>query len=305
MSVTAELVKELREKTGAGFMDCKKALVAANGDVDSAVYELRKKGLTTAAKKSSRVASEGVVCVAIDGKKGAVVEINSETDFVARNKTFQNFALEVAKLAIDNDQDSILEAKMLNGNSVKDNIIDNIAVIGENQNLRRSARLSVDNGVIVSYIHSAFADNLGKVAVLVALESKGDTEKLNELGKQIAMHVAATKPQFNTDADVDPAIIEAEKNFLTEQALAEGKPPAIVEKMIEGRMRKFKEEIVLEHQIFIIDGSTKISKLVEDKSKEIGAEIKIKGFINYVLGEGIEKKEENFADEVAETIKKS
>ena len=209
------------------------------------------------------------------------------------------------KLAIDNDQDSILEAKMLNGNSVKDNIIDNIAVIGENQNLRRSARLSVDNGVIASYVHSAFADNLGKVAVLVALESKGDTEKLNELGKQIAMHVAAAKPQFNTDADVDPSIIEAEKNFLTEQVLEEGKPPAIAEKMVEGRMRKFKEEIVLEHQIFVIDGLTKISKLVEDKSKEIGAEIKIKGFVNYVLGEGIEKKEENFADEVAKTIEES
>lgn len=305
MSITAELVKELRERTGAGFMECKKALVETNGDIDLAVYELRKKGLASASKKSSRIASEGIVGVAIDGKKGAVVEVNSETDFVARNEIFQNFVLEVAKLAVDNDEDSILEAKMLNGNSVKDTIIDNIAVIGENQNFRRSARLSVDNGVVVSYVHSAFADNLGKIVALVALESTGDTEKLNELGKQIAMHIVAAKPQFNTDTDIDPAIIEAEKNFLTEQALAEGKPPAIVEKMIEGRMRKFKEEIVLEHQIFIVDGETKISKLIEEKSKEIGAEIKIKGFVNYVLGEGIEKKKENFADEVAETINKS
>ncbi len=302
MAITAELVKKLREKTGAGMMECKKALVETNGDIDIAVDELRKKGLSDASKKSSRVAAEGLIGVAIDGVKGAVVEINTETDFVARNETFQKFVSEVAKLALDNDENTILEAKMLNGSSVKDTLVDNIAVIGENQNFRRSASLSVDNGVVASYIHTALSSGLGKVGVIVALESTGDSEKLNSLGKQIAMHIAAAKPQFNKDADIDPTVIEKEKNFLTEQALAEGKPAEIVEKMIEGRLRKFKEEIVLEHQIFVVDGETKISKLIEEQSKEIGAEIKIKGFVTYILGEGIEKKEENFADEVAKTI---
>jgi len=302
MAITAELVKKLREKTGAGMMECKKALVETNGDIDIAIDELRKKGLSDASKKSSRVAAEGLIGVAIDGVKGAVVEINTETDFVARNETFQKFVSEVAKLALDNDENTILEVKMLNGSSVKDTLVDNIAVIGENQNFRRSASLSVDNGVVASYIHTALSSGLGKVGVIVALESTGDSEKLNSLGKQIAMHIAAAKPQFNKDADIDPAVIEKEKNFLTEQALAEGKPAEIVEKMIEGRLRKFKEEIVLEHQIFVVDGETKISKLIEEQSKEIGAEIKIKGFVTYILGEGIEKKEENFADEVAKTI---
>lgn len=302
MAITAELVKKLREHTGAGMMDCKKALSETNGDFDAAIDVLRKKGMAAASKKSGRVAAEGLIGIATDGTNGAVVEVNAETDFVARNDIFQGFVSEVAKIALTTDEAGIMDTTMANGKTVSDTLTDNIATIGENQNFRRAKALKVNNGVVASYVHTPLADGLGKVGVLVALESMADTEQLHALGKQIAMHVAAAKPQFNTDADVDPAVIDKERTFLTEQALAEGKPVEIVEKMIDGRMRKFKEDIVLEHQLFIMDTDKKISQVVAEKAKELGADITITGFVNFVLGDGIEKKEENFAEEVAKTI---
>lgn len=302
MAITAGLVKKLREQTGAGMMDCKKALTATNGDFDLAVDELRKKGMAAASKKSGRIAAEGLVGVVTDGTRGAVVEINAETDFVARNDIFQAFVSEVATLAMTNAEADLLNVTMANGKTVGDALTDNIATIGENQSFRRSASISVKNGAIGSYVHTALADGLGKVGVLVALESAADKDELLTFGKQIAMHVAAAKPLFNTDADVDPAVLEKERNFLTEQALAEGKPANIVEKMIEGRLRKFKQEIVLEHQVFVMDTDKKISQVISEKAKELGTDIKITGFISFILGEGIEKKQENFAEEVAKTI---
>ena len=302
MAITAGLVKKLREQTGAGMMDCKKALTTTNGDFDAAIDELRKKGMAAASKKSGRIAAEGLVGVVTKGTSGAVVEVNAETDFVARNDIFQGFVSEVACLALTTAESDLLNAIMANGKTVGDTLTDNIATIGENQSFRRADSIRVKNGVIGSYVHTALADGLGKVGVLVALESPADKGALLALGKQIAMHVAAAKPMFNTDADVDPAVLEKERNFLTEQALAEGKPAHIVEKMIEGRMRKFKEEIVLEHQIFVMDTDKKISQVIAENAKQLGADIKIAGFISFTLGEGIEKKQENFAEEVAKTI---
>ncbi len=302
MAITAGLVKKLREQTGAGMMDCKKALITTEGDFDAAVDELRKKGMAAASKKSGRVAAEGLVGVAIKGTSGAVVEVNAETDFVARNNIFQSFVSEVAQIALTTQQDDILKASMANGKTVGDSLTDNIATIGENQSFRRSASITVKNGVVGCYVHTALADGLGKVGVIVGLESTGDVSILTTLGKQIAMHVAAAKPLFNTDADVDPAVLEKERTFLTEQALAEGKPANIVEKMIEGRLRKFKQEIVLEHQFFIMDTDKKVAQVVADTAKQLGTDITLTGFVSFILGEGIEKKEENFAEEVAKTI---
>ncbi len=302
MAITAGLVKKLREQTGAGMMDCKKALTATNGDFDAAVDELRKKGMAAASKKSARVAAEGLVGVAIDGTSGAVVEVNAETDFVARNDIFQNFVSEVARIAVTTAEADMLQAAMANGKTVADTLTDNIATIGENQSFRRAASLSVKNGVIGSYVHTALADGLGKVGVIVGLESTADADALSTLGKHIAMHIAAAKPLFNTDADVDAAVVDKERTFLTEQALAEGKPANIVEKMIEGRMRKFKQEIVLQQQAFVMDTDKKVSQVVAEKAKQLGTDITITGFVSFVLGEGIEKKQENFAEEVAKTI---
>ncbi len=292
--ITAAKVKELREKTGAGMMDAKRALVEADGDMEAAIEALRKKGLSKAEKKSSRTAAEGLIAIAIDGTKGAIVEINSETDFVARNEQFQTFARKVAGAALDNGKDvATLAEADLEGRSVKDTLTDLIATIGENMTLRRSATLEVSQGVVVGYMHNALADNLGKIGVLVALESDKDAATLEALGKQIAMHVAAAFPKYLDKESVDTAAIDKERDFLLEQAKAEGKPEEIAQKMVEGRMRKFYEEVCLLEQIFVVDGETKISKLLDD------AGAKLTGYVRFQLGEGIEKEEEDFAAEVA------
>lgn len=304
MTVTAALVKDLRTKTGAGMMDCKKALVEVNGDFEAAVDWLRTKGLATAAKKSGRVATEGLTAVYVDGIKGAAVEINSETDFVAKNEVFQGIVKEVSALAVDQDNiDSLKAVTTKSGKSVEDEIVANVATIGENLNLRRMQSVSVSDGVIASYIHNAVIDNMGKIAVLVALESTGDKTKLMLVAKQIAMHIAAARPECLNKESVDPAIVQREKDIFTEQSKASGKPDNIIEKMIEGRIRKFLEEVVLLDQTFVIDGKTKISDVVANLAKELGTSVELKSYVRFELGEGIEKEEKSFADEVAAVAK--
>ena len=300
MSITASMVKELREKSGAGMMDAKKALEETGGDMEAAVDFLRKKGLAKAEKKSSRTAAEGLVSVATSGTTGVAVEVNSETDFVARNDQFQSFVRALTDKAMT--EASNLEELMnadIGGKSAKDTLTDLIATIGENMGVRRMEKLSVDKGAVVSYVHNAIADNLGKIGVLVALESEGDQAKLEGLGKQLAMHVAAAFPKYLDRDSVDAEAAEREKNILREQAMAEGKPAEIVEKMLEGRMRKFYEEICLLDQTFVMDGETKISKVLENAAAEVGAPVKLTGYARIQLGEGIEKEEEDFAAEVA------
>ncbi|MDR6771009.1 translation elongation factor Ts [Azospirillum sp. BE72] len=300
--ITASLVKELREKTGAGMMDCKKALNETQGDLEGAVDWLRKKGLAAAAKKSGRVAAEGLVAVATAGTKGAVVEVNAETDFVARNDKFQAFAAKSAELALTSAGDvEALKAATYPGTShtAQDELTSLIATVGENMNLRRAATLSVSAGVVVSYVHSAIAPGLGKIGVLVALESTGDAAKLADLGKQIAMHIAAARPDALDIADVDSSSLERERNVLAEQARASGKPEAIIEKMVEGRVRKYYEEVCLLEQTYVIDGETKVRKVVENAAKDIGAPVKVTAFTRFALGEGIEKAQTDFAAEVA------
>ncbi len=299
--VTAALVKELREKSGAGMMDCKKALTESGGDIEAAVDWLRKKGLAAASKKAGRVAAEGLVAVAGEGTSAVVVEVNSETDFVARNGDFQKFVAGVADaaLAVKGDHDSLLAAMPGGGKTVADQITDMIATIGENLNLRRSAGLSVGSGVVASYVHAAVAPGLGRIGVLVALESTGDAAKLEALGKQLAMHVAATNPQSVDVANLDPTAIERERSVLSEQARASGKPEDIIAKMVEGRLRKFYEEVVLTEQVFVVDGETRVGKVIEAAAKDAGAPIKLVGFVRFGLGEGIEREEKDFASEVA------
>jgi elongation factor Ts len=299
--ITASLVKELREKTGAGMMDCKRALGETQGDIEGAVDWLRKKGLAAAAKKAGRIAAEGLVGVATSGTAGAVVEVNSETDFVARNEAFQNFVRQVADLTLANGEIEAVKAAAFPGSTrnVAEELTHLVATIGENMNLRRVLRLQVAKGAVVSYVHNALAPGLGKIGVLVALESAGDAGKLAALGKQLAMHVAAANPQFLTIADVDAASLERERDVLREQAKASGKPDAIIDKMVEGRLRKYYEEVVLLEQIFVIDGETRIAKVVEAAAKEAGAPIKIVAFARFALGEGIEKEQADFAAEVA------
>lgn len=303
--ITAALVKELRESSGAGMMDCKKALVEAGGDVDAAVDWLRKKGLAAAAKKAGRVAAEGLVGVASEGTKGAVVEVNSETDFVARNETFQGFVRDVAaaSLTVGGDLDKTMAASLAgSGASVADEVTNMIAKIGENMALRRSAGIAVSDGVVCSYIHNQTAPGLGKIGVLVGLESTGDKAKLEALGKQLAMHVAAAQPQAVDRDGVDASSVERERDVLSEQARASGKPEEIIAKMVEGRLRKFYEEVCLLEQIFVIDGETKISKVLEATAKDVGAPVAIVGFERFQLGEGVERGEQDFAAEVAATL---
>ncbi|MTI08769.1 translation elongation factor Ts [Curvivirga aplysinae] len=302
MAITAALVKELRDKSGAGMMDCKKALSETNGDIDAAVDWLRTKGLSKAAKKSGRVAAEGLVAVISAGTKGAVVEINAETDFVSRNETFQGFVEEVAKIALDKDadQDAIMAADYPGaGRSVQDQLTDNIATIGENQSFRRAKVLSVSNGVVSSYVHSALKPGLGKIGVLVALESDADSAVLEGLGKQIAMHVAAARPDFLGKDDVDPEVLDRERQVQIETARESGKPENIIEKMVEGRIRKYYEEICLVEQTFVMDTDKKVGQVVADAAKDAGTDIKLTGFARFELGDGIEKKEDDFAAEVA------
>jgi len=302
--ITAALVKELREKTGAGMMDCKKALNATSGEIEPAVDWLRKQGLAAASKKAGRVAAEGLIGVATTGKDGVLVEVNSETDFVARNETFQEFVLKVADVALtaNGDMDAVKTSAYPGGKTVADKLTELIGSIGENMQLRRAAKLSVGQGAVVSYVHSAVAPNLGKIGVLIALESTADADKLAALGKQIAMHVAATNPQSLSIESLDKAAVERERNVLADQARASGKPEEIIAKMLEGRLRKFYEEVVLLEQVYIIDGESKVSKVIADAAKTIGAPVKLVGFLRFALGEGIEKAQTDFAAEVAATV---
>ncbi len=302
--ITASLVKDLREKTGAGMLDCKKALVEAQGNLDDAVDWLRKKGLAAAAKKAGRVASQGLVAALAEGNKGVVIEVNSETDFVAMNEAFQAFVGDAVQAAMANNGDlEALKAHSLGDKTVEATLTDLVAKIGENLHLRRSAALSVPKGVVVSYVHGAVSAGKGKIGVLVALESDADEAKLKELGKQIAMHVAAASPNALNVGDVDVSDLEREKSVLAEQARASGKPEEIIAKMVEGRLRKYYEEVVLHEQVYVIDPDKKIKDVIAEASKELGTPVKITGFIRYALGEGIEKKEEDFAAEVAAQLK--
>ena len=301
--IKASLVKELREKTGAGMMECKKALSETNGDLDAAIDFLRKKGMSVAEKKAGRIANQGLVGVVVGGKEGAVVELNSETDFVAKNTDFQKFLGDVMNIALAQKGDlEAVKSASLNGKTVADTLTSLIATIGENMNLRRSAYVSVNSGVVVPYIHTAIVPGMGKIGVLVALESTADSATLTETGKKIAMHIAAANPRFLTTADVDAATIEHEKGIYAEQAKNSGKPAAIIEKMVEGRMRKFYEEVVLMEQAFIMDPDKKVKDIVADLSKQTGTDVKLTAFVRFGLGEGIEKKEEDFAAEVAKQM---
>jgi elongation factor Ts len=299
--ITAAMVKELRDSTGAGMMDAKNALVENNGDMEASVDWLRKKGLSKAAKKSGRTAAEGLVAVAKSGTKAAIVEINAETDFVARNEQFQGFVRKAAETALNaaSNAEELGNAPYEGGKSVQDTLTNLIATIGENMSIRRMAKLSVSKGVVATYIHNSIADNLGKIGVLVALESEGDTAKLEALGKQIAMHVAATNPAFLDTSSVSAEALERERNVLRDQALQSGKPADIVEKMLEGRIRKYYEEVCLVEQIFIMDGESKVSAVVEKAAKEIGKPVTLAAYVRFQLGEGIEKEEVDFASEVA------
>ena len=301
--ITASLVKELREKTGAGMMECKKALSETNGDIEGAIDFLRKKGMSVAEKKAGRIASQGLVAVLVDGKEGTVVELNSETDFVAKNTDFQGFLGDVVKVSLANkgNMDAI-KAADLNGKTVADTLTGLISTIGENMNLRRSAYVSVDNGVVIPYIHTATVPGMGKIGVLVALESTADAAALQEVGKKIAMHIAAANPRFLDVASVDADTIAHEKSIYEEQAKNSGKPEAIIAKMVEGRMRKFYEEVVVLEQAFIMDPDKKIKDVLADTAKAVGADVKLAAFERFGLGEGIEKKEEDFAAEVAKQI---
>ncbi|MTH97879.1 translation elongation factor Ts [Roseibium sp. RKSG952] len=300
MSITAAMVKELREKSGAGMMDCKTALKEADGDMEAAVDWLRTKGLAKAAKKAGRVAAEGLVGVAAQGSKAAVIELNSETDFVARNEGFQELVSKVAGVAAGTDGSiEAVSAADVDGKPVTDAITDAIATIGENMSLRRTAVLSVENGVVATYVHGAISEGLGKIGVLVALESAGDKDKLNALGRQIAMHVAATSPLALNTEELDPVVVEREKSVFSEQARASGKPENIIEKMVEGRLRKFYEEVTLVKQAFVIDPDKTVEQAVEALAKDLGTDVKLTGFVRFALGEGIEKEEQDFAAEVA------
>jgi elongation factor Ts len=299
--ITASLVKELRELSGAGMMDCKKALSETDGVLEDAVDWLRTKGLAAAAKKSGRVASEGLVGIVTSTNTGAIIEVNSETDFVARNDDFQAFVSNVAGLSASAGDLDALKAVAYPGEdrSVEEQLTHMIATIGENMGLRRMSTLSVDNGVVGSYVHNAIAAGLGKIGVLVALQSDADADKLLGLGKQLAMHIAAAVPLSVSRDDLDPAAVERERQVLSDQARESGKPEEIIEKMVEGRIRKFFEDVCLLDQVYVVDGESRVSKVLEDAGKEMGSPVTITGFVRFALGEGIEKEEEDYAGEVA------
>jgi elongation factor Ts len=299
--ITAATVKELRERTSAGMMDCKKALAETNGEMEAAIDWLRAKGLAAAAKKAGRTASEGLVGVVVKGNRGAVVEVNSETDFVAKNEIFQDFVSNVAKLALEQgtDVETLGAAQYPGGGTVAEKLTDNIAKIGENQSLRRAAAVEVGQGAVVSYVHNQVAPGLGKIGVLVALESAAPAETLNALGKQIAMHVAAAHPLALTADDLDMALIERERAIALEKAKESGKPQNIIEKMVEGGLAKFRKENALTSQLFVMDNKTPVAEVVASAAKDAGTGIELIGFVRFQLGEGIEKKENDFAAEVA------
>ena len=299
--ITAAMVKDLREKSGAGMMDCKKALNETSGDMDGALDWLRTKGLAAAQKKSSRTAAEGLVGVATAGTKGAAVEVNSETDFVAKNDQFQQFVREVTQIALatSDDIEAIKAEAMPSGTTVAEVLTNNIATIGENQSLRRARRLEVSKGAVVSYVHNQASPGLGKIGVLVALESDASDEVLQGLGKQLAMHIAAAFPKALNEEDLDEAEIERERAIATEKAAESGKPADIIAKMVEGGIAKFRKEHALVSQLFVMDGKTKISDVVAKAAKDAGASIVLKDYVRFQLGEGIEKETSDFAAEVA------
>ncbi len=299
--ITAASVKELRERTGAGMMDCKKALAENNGEMEPAIDWLRAKGLSAAAKKAGRTAAEGLVGAVVEGSRGALVEVNSETDFVAKNDIFQNFVRNVAKLVLENgtDVETLATSQYPGGGTVQEKLTDNIAKIGENQSLRRAAVLEVNQGAVVSYVHNQVAPGLGKIGVLVALESAAPAETLNDLGKQIAQHVAAAHPQALDADSIDPALVERERSIAMEKARESGKPDNIIEKMVEGGLAKFRKENALLSQLFVRDNKTPVADIVASAAKDAGTAIQLTGFVRYQLGEGIEKQQSDFAAEVA------
>ena len=301
---SAKDVKELRERTGAGMMDSKKALQENNGDMEASVDWLRTKGLAAAAKKAGRTAAEGLVGVAVSGTAGAAVEVNSETDFVAKNDQFQDFVAKVTAIALDTDGDleTLKTSEYPGGGTVEEKLTANISTIGENQSLRRVSKISVEKGVVVSYVHNAATTGMGKIGVLVALESDAGADVLEPLGKQLAMHIAAASPLALTGDDLDADTIERERAIATEKAAESGKPANIVEKMVEGSIAKYRKENALMSQVFVMDNKTRIEDLVAGAGKDAGTEITLKDFIRFQLGEGIEKKAENFAEEVAAAV---
>ena len=304
MTFSVSMVKDLREKSGAGMMDCKKALLETNGKIEEAVDWLRKQGLSAVAKKSNRVAAEGLIGVSVKINQGALIEINSETDFVARNELFQKFVKTCSELSLSCNQDIEVLKQMQypdTGRSVEQELSNNIATIGENMNVRRSEILKVSEGIVISYIHNKVADGLGKLGVLVALESSADKDKLSVTGKQIAMHIAATAPKSLNIEDLDEELVDRERKILIDQAIASGKPKEIAEKMVAGRMQKYFQEVVLNEQVSVVDGETKIKDIVKKLQNDLNAEVKLTGFKILKLGEGIEVSENDFAAEVAAT----
>ncbi len=299
--ITASQVKELREKTGAGMMDCKKALMETAGDFENAVDWLRKKGLAAAAKKAGRVAAEGLIGVALDGPRGALVEVNSETDFVARNEQFQAFVRRAATLALEagGDLEALSGAATPGGGTLGDELTRLVGTIGENLILRRTAALSVDQGVVAGYVHNQVEPGLGKIGVLVALRSSGNGEALADLGRKLAMHVAAAAPSAIDKDGVDPALLNREREILAEQARTSGKPEDIIAKMVEGRLRKYYEEVCLLEQTYVIDGETKVAKVLDQAAKDLGGAVTVVGMVRFLLGEGVERAASDFAAEVA------
>lgn len=300
--ITAAAVKELRDRSGAGMMDCKKALTEANGDMEAAVDWLRAKGLAAAAKKSSRTAAEGLVGVAVVGTKGVAVEVNSETDFVAKNEQFQDFVRSVTSVALSSsaaDADALASADYPGGGTVSEKLVANIATIGENQTLRRVGGVSVSSGLVVDYVHNAVVPGLGKIGVLVALEGDASADVLQPLGKQLAMHIAAAFPLALSADQIDPALLERERAIATEKAAESGKPAEIVAKMVDGAVAKFAKENALLSQLFVMDNKTPIADVVAKAAKDAGASITLKDYVRFQLGEGIEKEESDFAAEVA------
>ena len=299
--ITASTVKELRDRTGAGMMDCKKALAETNGEMEAAIDWLRTKGLAAAAKKAGRVAAEGLIGTAVVGTIGAVVEVNSETDFVAKNEQFQDFVRNVAQisLATGGDVDELANAQYPGGGTVAETLTNNIATIGENQSLRRAARIEVGDGVVVAYVHNSVAPGLGKIGVLVALESGADRAELETLGKQLAMHIAAANPLALRGDELDAALVERERGIAQEKAAESGKPAEIVAKMVEGAMAKFRKENALLSQLFVMDNKTRVEDVITAEAKRLDATIELKAYVRFQLGEGIEKKESDFAAEVA------
>ncbi|MGY9054789.1 MAG: translation elongation factor Ts [Alphaproteobacteria bacterium] len=306
MAFGAAEVKELRAQSGAGMMDCKKALTETDGNIEAAIDWLRTKGLAAAAKKAGRVTAEGLVGLAVDGTKAAAIELNAETDFVARNDQFQALVGDLAATAIAHgtDADSLNAATLPGGKTASEAITVAIATIGENMSLRRTAQVSVSEGVIASYMHNATAPNMGKIGVLVAMQSSGDATRLAEVGKQVAMHVAATNPLALNREDVNPTDVERERAVLVQQARDSGRPENIIEKMVDGRMRKFFEESVLLEQAFVIDPDKSVGKAIEELAAELGTPVTCTGFVRMALGEGVEREESDFAAEVAATLKK-